>query len=535
MTSAPRRLSFSGILRKMNVLGALLLLLLLLRPLAMLTDRIPQSYNEGWNAYLALRALHGNPAEPLYPQPGSLVFNNYPPLSFFFVGFWGFLGGDMIVAGRVIALLSLLASAVLVAGCVRRLGGTRLAATAAGLVLALYATTSFWRYVAIDDPQWLAHAVMLTGLFTLLGGRHDRTPQRVMAAALLMVAGGFVKHNLIAMPVAVTIWLALHDRRACAVWCVTGLLAAIAGLGASALLFGPAFLTDLLRHERLLVPHQLVDALKKLGEIAPLLLSTCLLWRGPAPEAHARENRSFVTILVVVALASGLFESIGDGVNYNAHLETLIAGCLAAGLWLSRMQTATPQKPAPIRRFAPLFVFVPFAILGPLQMTHAVATLRALPEERTQWRDTIARVQGAHGQVACETLALCYWAGKEEILDFFNLNQAMLVGHHAYPLLRLLHDRDVELIQLESPERHRKTFSTHPARAPLYATLGIESRTPAFRGPDGIFFVYFPAPVGKRQLNAMSHGEDRNLIPQKILQTGKIPGSRDAATSHLSL
>ena len=49
---------------------------------------ISQVYNEGWNAYHAVAAVTGG---VLYPPPETFVFNNYPPLSFYLVGWAGAL------------------------------------------------------------------------------------------------------------------------------------------------------------------------------------------------------------------------------------------------------------------------------------------------------------------------------------------------------------------------------------------------------------------------------------------------------------
>ena len=63
------------------VTGALLAPAAIRLPLA-----IPFGYNEGWNAFQALRAVVG---QTLYPPPGDLTANNYPPLSFYLVGWAG--------------------------------------------------------------------------------------------------------------------------------------------------------------------------------------------------------------------------------------------------------------------------------------------------------------------------------------------------------------------------------------------------------------------------------------------------------------
>ena len=78
---------------------------------------------EGWNAYLQDAAAAGL---PIYPPPGSLVGNNYPPLSFYAIGFIGrMLGTDNLFVGRAISIVALLALAIEIFLAVRILTGSR--------------------------------------------------------------------------------------------------------------------------------------------------------------------------------------------------------------------------------------------------------------------------------------------------------------------------------------------------------------------------------------------------------------------------
>ena len=65
----------------------------------------PLDYNEGWNAYFALRfAETGSP----YQASGELVTNNYPPLWFALVALVGKFTPSMVAAGRLLSTAGLL-------------------------------------------------------------------------------------------------------------------------------------------------------------------------------------------------------------------------------------------------------------------------------------------------------------------------------------------------------------------------------------------------------------------------------------------
>lgn len=486
--------------------GAGVLILVLLVPVLMIPYRIPLNYNEGWNAYLALRAMGANQALPLYPPAGSMVFNNYPPLAFPLVGLVGtYVTGDMIVAGRIVALLALLACGALVACCVRRLGGTGRAAVAAGLLLLLNAATVFSAYVAMDDPQWLAHAVMLGGLAVLLGGarRPQRGVARVATAAVLMVAGGFVKHNLVALPLAVTVWLAWCDRRALLVWCGTGLLAGLLGLGLAEWAYGPAVFADVAGHHRVMAPARLLIGIRKLPEILGLLVVGAMLCAAPRP-ADVRDRRAglFALLFLGLALATGLTQRMGDGVNYNAHFETLIAACIAVGLALSRPPLRVGRlrlTPARLLCVAAL----PLVLAVPTRLIHAWSDLRHLPDTAGRWQAAIARVGRIPGPAACEMLAVCYWAGKTETVDFFNLTQAMLASRQAFPLDDMARRRVFGVIEYDpDATRHRNAVAAS-GHDPIVDPLHAAGYDPAFHGPGHIVFL---TPGFLTQREANPHG-----------------------------
>ncbi len=407
--------------------GAILVGMLLAGPLLTIPLRIPINYDEGWNAAFDARAVLPG-LGPLYPGPDSLVFNNYPPLGFLVVGGLGrFVFGDMIVAGRVVALLALLAAGALTGLCVRRLGGTTGSAAAATLLLLLLAGSFYRGYVAMDDPQWLAQALMLGGLAVLLRGdiagrlRGGGLPwPQILVSALLMVAAGLVKHSLVALPAAATLWLLWLDRRAALVW--TGAIGA--GLASGLLItwasFGSAAFVDVLDHHRILRLRLLIHAA---GGVAPLLPMLAVVVARRHPD---RDGAMLVTLFIGIAMLGGVAQRCGEGVNYNAHFETLVALCLGFGLAITPTRGRARRLPGVGP--ATLCVFAALPVLGAMPWSlpaawHDVAGRHTL---QATWRPIIARLAAADGPVGCEMQSLCYWAGRPFTVDVFNLTQSAL-------------------------------------------------------------------------------------------------------------
>ena len=118
-------------------------------------------------------------------------------------------------------------------GCRRRSRGEaalgrRPCGAGSGFLLLGYNAALYPGYVGVDDPQWLGHGIMLLGLLTFFAS--EQRGWLFLLSAGLMLAAGFVKHLLLPIPLAATLWLALHRREALALW-----LVACAALLASAL------------------------------------------------------------------------------------------------------------------------------------------------------------------------------------------------------------------------------------------------------------------------------------------------------------
>lgn len=393
--------------------------------------------NEGWNAIQAARAMG---AGPLYPPPGGLIGNNYPPLSFYLIGWLARAGADAIVAGRIVALLSVFAVAAAIGLLVRRLAPhPRWTAPAAALLFLGFAATLLRPYLAMDDPQWAAHALMTAGLWLLVPEEGASRPStaRTVAAALLILAGSLVKHNLVAVPIAVTLWLLWHHRPVAGVWIGTGL----AGLALAALLCGSAygadFFADLLAAPRHYSAARMLDQGWPLAAIAPpMLLAALPLLRLRRTDARA----DLLLILAAVAVPIGIVQQSGQGVDVNADVEAVIALALAGAVALAE----------PGWRIARLLLLAaPLAALLPGASRDERGEFADRRGQETAWAAIERRIAAEPGLVACAMPAYCYWAGRGMGIDVFLYGQHMIVRHDATALERALAERRFALIELE--------------------------------------------------------------------------------------
>jgi hypothetical protein len=424
----------------------------LVEPAAALLRRVPRNYNEGWNAFWADAAFHGR---ALYDSANELVSNNYPPLSFHVIGWLGHWVGDNVIAGRLLALACLLIVTVCVAQWLRMAGADR-TASFIGASFCLYAFGSFAEdYVAMNDPQMLGHAFMMVGLVVLWRWNFSRTA--VATGVLLMQLGGFTKHLLIAMPLAVTLWLLLYRRRQLATWVVCSAAGLIVAFALVSAVDGESFLRHL-SSPREYSLDRAFDAASTLARRFAVVLAlagysivTVLLAERGRERVALSDPAKFVVLYLALALATGTAASGGAGVVRNAFFDFLIAASLGVGLgvaFLLRYHGA---------RLAARVVLILGAAAFVRAATNVPDTLRSIARLDKAERDTLEIVQRiadlGEGRAACETLQLCYWAHGAFVMDFFNYGQKLATG--AVPLsscTEALRRGDFPVLQLESNE-----------------------------------------------------------------------------------
>jgi hypothetical protein len=417
----------------------------LARPLLTLTRFVPLDDNEGWNAFFGQIAMQGG---QLYPPPGSLIVNNYPPLSFYIVGLLGRLTGDNIYAGRFVSLASMSIVAVNVYAWLRASGSAARVAWLGAGVFASFALTWAQFYAGMNDPQWLAHAIMTTGVVVIWRG--NAGTRAILCGSLLILAGGWTKHLLIPLPIATTWWLMRRSRTAFMTWIAcSSLLLAVIGLGVW-WLFGPVFFESLPSARAYSVHQAIQETRKTLKAFAPIIALSVLL----VPRAFRSERNEFALVYLLAAAVVAFAASGGYGTDINMFFDLMIAASICAALSVEALWPYRLPAAARWVEFGPALTLLLGAYLGYQEarlMPKSWAEIRNLDALESQTRSDVRLIaERGHGRASCETQDLCYWAHQQFVFDYFNFGQRLIVGKEPATECDAIFDGNrLPLLQLE--------------------------------------------------------------------------------------
>jgi hypothetical protein len=422
----------------------LLAYLLLWWPVDRLSAQMEVNYNEGWNAYNQQRAAAGT---PLYGQAPLYYYTNYPPLSFHLIGLAGKLTGDFNAAGRWVSLLSLLAIAALSGLTVWRLTERKLPAVYTALAFTILVTALRPDRIGMNDPHLLGMAFGALGLYLLV---HDpRSPRWLCLSAAAFAVSVFTKQSLVAIPAAVAIYLFLDFRRAFWTWLAAAVAVCVLLLGLTFAVDGRHFL------EHMALPRtSAFDQFWK--HISSYLFLSWIAIAAAAVWCFQGARRNIERLLVwmlVLTHAIALWFATGAGVDENILFDPIVAVVVILGVaapWaLARLAKA--GLPAAV---AALLLLTPFLPAAYRTLTRAypfdlrVSALR--PQIEAEFTGLVRFVQGRNGDALCESLLVCYEAGKPEFYDPYLVSQLLATGKiPESAILRLIDDRHFAVVQTD--------------------------------------------------------------------------------------
>jgi hypothetical protein len=420
--------------------GGIVAVLLLLLPLVRMGMTLEIDFGEGWNAYVAEGVLHG---EPVYRPFASLVPNNYPPLSFYALAALHHLTGwALLPLGRGVALVSLLLVAVQVGLAARLCGAARQDAWLAGLLFVGLVAAGAARYVAMNDPQLLAHAIAAAALLAYLRWPTRRVPATVPLMAILVTAALFTKHNLVALPIALTIAIALDAPERLVPWCLTagGLIAgAVAALERAS---GGLFVASLLMGRR-----YGLDTLTGVAGIGLLTMAVPTIVTATGISRRSVDPRLRVVLVYFgVATATGIGFSGGSGADVNMFFDAFVAIAVACAVVLTRLRARPGAYLA-----ASLAVVAWLALALPIRLLTPARYQQLLRREQATIED-VRYLRAHRGNAYCERMLLCYLAGKPLVLQPYFAPELAAIGDVPEEIVRQPFDqRTFGIVQLDRP------------------------------------------------------------------------------------
>ena len=423
---------------------SVLWLTLLWFPLARMSGQFTTTINEGFATYQQTTAARG---DKVYGSPPKYVYQNYPPLSFHLVGWLGLLTHDTNVAGRWISFLAYLAIALFVALIVEHFTHSRQIGAFAALCWLIWLAAFDMVRVGYNDPHVLGVALSLAGLYWFI--RDSGSISGLCISAVLFSLSLFTKQSLVAFPFAVAIQLLLTSRRRFAVWLGASVLACVILLGLTIAVDGRYFMDHLLMPR----PYDwwgILESLAPYLQFAQVGFVVAVIWalRQNALAPAAVLVWSFAIAHVVAAAYCG-----GAGASVNHFYEGMIATSVIVGLGVPELQRVSAGWRFPRAMFAVLLV-VPFFLTSMLAVPPRIYSdlkrYRAMPKWEAEFAFVRDNVSLHQGPAICETLLICYAAGKPEEYDPYTADMAFRTGHiRQEELIELIASRHFKVIQLE--------------------------------------------------------------------------------------
>lgn len=400
-------------------------------------------FTEGWNAYFQSAAASGG---RVYPSANTLIVNNYPPLSFYAIGLLGSVLGDNLFVGRALSLISLAVVSIEIFVCVRTLAGGVIGPALGALWYAAIMSHNFTSYVGANDPQLAGEAIMGFGLAWLL--RRHKAGERPLGPLLVMVVGGFWKHNMVAVPLTAVVWLLARRGRQAFAPLAFSALAAVAGLAACGWMFGADFFRNLLTERDYGLGHIL-------GNMGHLQWSApaAIIWLSWVFNSRSL-GAKFTSIHVPIALASCLLQWTGDAIFGNAEFDWIIALGIAIGVTCASIETSIVA-----RYIGPSWTRVAVVALlavrliatdrqEPLLILMDPQFRRGFEAGEQSVRNEAAQVAAIDSEVYCDIKIVCRLAGKPFAVDDFKVGQMLATKRlNRYDLDELLASRRITTFQ----------------------------------------------------------------------------------------
>jgi hypothetical protein len=422
-------------------------LVTLVYPMARAFYRFEINYNEGWNLYVTHAAMQHRGLYPAMRTSTPAV--SYPFLSFYLVGFVSHFTGDYLLTGRLISLVALLVSCVLVGLTVKKLTGGWGPAVFGGVFCLGLFCARMPNYVGMDDPQMLAHPFFLFGLWLYL--QAPPSTIRIAGITTLFILGGNIKHNLLPAPLSVLSDFFTTSLSKAVRFMAFGVLFLALSIVVNMLVGGPSFISNMLSPR----PYSLVGVRDGFfGFYSPLGLSLAVsafwsIWQLQNRQARVISFYFFSSLLIGAAFAGGA------GVNANTFFDNFFAMSIIMGACLDSLWKApVPSlgKGGRWRFLVPVLLYSTVIMVYVPRSVDIPKLLSELPLRGRMFDQEVSFLVAQPGPAICESLILCYDAGKPYTVNPYGLGiRARLRGGNNNGLVSRIAAKKYGAIQTETP------------------------------------------------------------------------------------
>jgi hypothetical protein len=304
-------------------------------------------------------------------------------------------------------------------------------------------------WIIADDPQTLGEAVMLGALVSYMARPSDRLD--LLRTAFLVVLGGFIKHNLVAIPIAITLDLAFRSPRRVVFWLVSCAGFATGFLGLTQIVAGGDFIDHLMSPRR----YGWYGARYHLMKYLRLFKFPLTAIAFSASQVLAAD-RMILAAWGAISIISATIVSGFEGTSYNMFQDAAVFLGVAVGVTMSELRKSEfrGRLARVLASALPFLVAQPILARAPgiaVQVYHAPALSDSDRRRQETFLADAKFVSDQQGPAICESLLLCYVAGQPFILDPFNSRQSMLSGRlDQGELIRRIAAREFAVIQLHA-------------------------------------------------------------------------------------
>jgi hypothetical protein len=428
----------------------IVVLILFVAPITRMFYRFSITYNEGWTVYHSDTASKGKQIydnDPLTPVV-------YPPLFFYLEGLTGKLFGNFLMIGRLFSLLGLIGTAIFAALIVRIYSDNAVGSTFATIFFCGSVAAIAPQYVAMNDAQLTAHVLSAAGLWTYL--KSTRNNSSLWPAALLVTASLFTKHNLIAVPAAISIDLLFRSWRDFLKWISLFLTFIAAFAVLTFLIAGPGFFDQVLTGRYVSIQKMLTQS-RQFTTFSLIPMIAAIIWCIRNPQHRVLILWLFFSILI------GTITAAGFGTAMNMFFEAVLCMSVILGIFISNLKPV-PQALVPLI----LFLSIEVASVHELQMLLSKSLTSRFKKQQAEFLSDVEFLKNQQGNVVCGNPLLCFDAEKPLEFDPFNVSQRIMIGKmKEEDVVKLFQNGHFRMIQIK--EQHYEENSTRSPEPEMFA------------------------------------------------------------------